>query len=64
MIDDDGVLPPHLERQLDQMGVFNDDLEDDPTLNITPKKGLKKEREKDRYAMPEIEFDENGEPNF
>lgn len=63
MRDDDGVLPPSLERQLDEMGVFSDDLEDDETLNITPRKG-KKEREKDRYAMPEIEFDENGEPNF
>ena len=64
MNDDDGSLPPHLQRELDQMGVFGDDLDDDETLNIAPRKS-KKEREKDRYAMPEIEFDpKTGEPNF
>jgi len=58
MIDD--IIPKDLQRHLEEIGVFAEDLEADQTLN-TRATWLSEDEE---YEIPEIEFDENGEPNF
>lgn len=57
----DDIIPKDLQRHLEEIGVFSEDLEDDDTLNVRAKRP---DDDDDEYKFPEIEFDEDGEPNF
>lgn len=59
MIDD--IIPKDLQRHLEEIGVFTEDLEDDETLNVRAKRP---DDDEDDYGIPDLEFDEDGEPNF